>query len=315
MAASWRCGQHAGGLRADRLGTNEFRRPFGASELSDGTLASCAYWPPYAALGPQPCWPWTEARCQPASAAIRTVGPTWWPWPPGIRSSGSRPIRRRSRVLALKTATNLLRLEKNKPGKHDYDEPEPDDAMLSEGADAEGSWCGSCNGQAIHSFADFKGDDGGPPLLSSRNARQSNEAHSFSPCENCEICRKYGVTADGARRPWYPRGLRREGASLRRVFRSVVKAHLLSYNGSWRRQSGERSTCGEGRWSCAAKHQRGPPRQFARRASRQEGTLHPASQPSMSDLFHECGVAAIYHLPGARRAPCAPNRGPRKSRA
>ena len=33
----------------------------------------------------------------------------------------------------------------------------------------------------------------------------------------------------------------------------------------------------------------------------------------MSELYHECGVAAIYHLPGGPSARSAPSRGPSKS--
>ncbi len=30
----------------------------------------------------------------------------------------------------------------------------------------------------------------------------------------------------------------------------------------------------------------------------------------MSELFHECGVAAIYHLPSRERSPLCPEEGP-----
>ena len=30
----------------------------------------------------------------------------------------------------------------------------------------------------------------------------------------------------------------------------------------------------------------------------------------MSELFHECGVAAIYHLPGREPSPLCPEQGP-----
>jgi len=29
----------------------------------------------------------------------------------------------------------------------------------------------------------------------------------------------------------------------------------------------------------------------------------------MSELFHECGIAAIYHLPGQGESPLAPRKG------
>jgi amidophosphoribosyltransferase len=39
------------------------------------------------------------------------------------------------------------------------------------------------------------------------------------------------------------------------------------------------------------------------------GHRHDAD-PSMSDLYHECGVAAVYHLPGAEVSPLCPEQGP-----
>ena len=30
----------------------------------------------------------------------------------------------------------------------------------------------------------------------------------------------------------------------------------------------------------------------------------------MSDIFHECGIAAVYHLPGGETSPLCPEQGP-----
>src|SRR5215217_2594493 len=42
-------------------------------------------------------------------------------------------------------------------------------------------------------------------------------------------------------------------------------------------------------------------------------TTAPEIPLSMSDLFHECGVAAIYHLPGDEISPLCPEQGPEQT--